>query len=443
MRRKSRQGDAGQGDAGQGDAGRGDAGRGATPSAPVLPHAHGYRWAMLGGVWLIYFGFGLLSAAMAPLIDPISRDLGLSYTTMGAILGAWPLVYIVAAAPCGAFVDRFGLRWSLFLAALVMTASGGLRAVAFDAVSLFVAVGLFGIGGPLVSIGAPKAIAQWFEGAERGFAMGIYITGPALGNMLALVLANSVLMPLVGGNWRHVLLIYAGFILAAGLAWFLLGSHPVNRVVERAGRHRGSVGAQVSVFLVLLRLPGIRVILAMSIGAFFLHHALGNWLPEMLRSAGMAADAAGLWSAVPTAIGIVGSLTIPRLATPPRRFAILFALSLCAGAGALLLLVSGVPALVVAVVLQGIGRGALITVLILVLIEARGVEARHTGAAVGLFFSAAEIGGVLGPLAIGAASDASGGFGAGIWLLGAVSAALIALLHLHRAIERRDPAPPA
>ena len=398
---------------------------------------------MLGGVWLIYFGFGLLSAAMAPLIDPISRDLGLSYTTMGAILGAWPLVYIVAAAPCGAFVDRFGLRWSLFLAALVMTASGGLRAVAFDAVSLFVAVGLFGIGGPLVSIGAPKAIAQWFEGAERGFAMGIYITGPALGNMLALVLANSVLMPLVGGNWRHVLLIYAGFILAAGLAWFLLGSHPVNRVVERAGRHRGSVGAQVSVFLVLLRLPGIRVILAMSIGAFFLHHALGNWLPEMLRSAGMAADAAGLWSAVPTAIGIVGSLTIPRLATPPRRFAILFALSLCAGAGALMLLVSGVQALVAAVVLQGIGRGALITVLILVLIETRGVEARHTGAAVGLFFSAAEIGGVLGPLAIGAASDASGGFGAGIWLLGAVSAALIALLYLHRAIERRNPAPPA
>ena len=50
---------------------------------------------MLGGVWLIYFGFGLLSLAMAPLVDPISRDLGLSYTTMGAILGAWPLVYIV------------------------------------------------------------------------------------------------------------------------------------------------------------------------------------------------------------------------------------------------------------------------------------------------------------------------------------------------------------
>ena len=393
---------------------------------------------MLGGVWLIYFGFGLLSLAMAPLVDPISRDLGLSYTTMGAILGAWPLVYIVAAAPCGAFVDRVGLKWSLFLAALIITASGGLRVVAVDAVSMFVAVGLFGIGGPLVSIGAPKAIAQWFEGAERGFAMGVYITGPFLGHILALALTNSVLMPFLDGNWREVLLIYSGFILATGIVWFLLGSHPINRVVERAGLRRETIGGQMAVFAALLRQRSIQVILAMSIGAFFLHHAIANWLPEMLRTGGMAPDEAGIWSALPTAVGIVGALLIPRLATPPRRFAILIALALCTGAGALLLLATGVPALVVALALQGIGRGTLIAVLILVLMETRGVDPRNTGAAVGLFFSAAEIGGVLGPLVIGAMSDVTGGFDAGLWLLGAVSVALVGLLYLHRGIERRD-----
>ncbi len=393
---------------------------------------------MLGGVWLIYFGFGLLSLAMAPLVDPISRDLGLSYTTMGAILGAWPLVYIVAAAPCGAFVDRVGLKWSLFLAALIITASGGLRVVAVDALSMFVAVGLFGIGGPLVSIGAPKAIAQWFEGPERGFALGVYITGPFLGHILALVLTNSVLMPLLDGNWRHVLLIYSGLILAAGIAWFLLGSHPINRVVEQAGRRRETIAGQLAVFAALLRLPSIQVILAMSIGAFFLHHALANWLPEMLRTGGMAPDEAGIWSALPTAVGIVGALLIPRLAISSRRFAILIALSLCIGAGSVLLLATGVPALVVAMVLQGIGRGTLIAVLILVLMETRGVDPRNTGAAVGLFFSAAEIGGVLGPLVIGAMWDLTGGFDAGLWLLGAVSLALVGLLYLHRGIERRD-----
>ena len=30
------------------------------------------------------------------------------------------------------------------------------------------------------STGAPKIIAQWFKGSERGLAMGIYITGPVL-----------------------------------------------------------------------------------------------------------------------------------------------------------------------------------------------------------------------------------------------------------------------
>jgi len=392
---------------------------------------------MLGGVWLIYFSFGLLSVAMAPLVAVISRDLNLSYTAMGGILGAWPLIYIVAAAPCGAFIDRVGLKWSLVFAALIMAASGAMRAGAFDGVSLFVAVGLFGIGGPLISIGAPKAIAQWFQGAERGYAMGIYITGPGLGSILALSLTNGVLMPLTDGNWRLVLLIYSGITLATGVIWFGLGAHPVIRAVELAGRTSGSIADQLRVFSGLLRLRNVQIILAMSVGSFFYYHALGNWLPEILRSGGMAAGAAGIWAAVPVAVGILGSLIIPRLATPRRRFAILLGMMICTGAGGLLLLAAGVPALVGAVALQGIARGSLMTVLILVLMEARGVEARHTGAAVGLFFSAAEIGGVLGPLTIGAASDLTGGFAAGIWFLGAISAGLIGLLYVHRAVERR------
>ncbi len=268
--------------------------------------------------------------------------------------------------------------------------------------------------------------------------MGVYITGPFLGHILALALTNSVLMPFLDGDWRLVLLIYSGFILACGIAWFLLGSHPINRVVEQAGLRRETIAGQMAVFGALLRLPNIQVILAMSIGAFFLHHALANWLPEMLRTGGMAPDEAGIWSALPTAVGIAGALMIPRLSTPPRRFAILIALALCTGAGALLLLATGVPALVVAMVLQGIGRGSLIAVLILVLMETRGVDPRNTGAAVGLFFSAAEIGGVLGPLVIGAMWDLTSGFDAGLGLLGAVSVAIVGLLYLHRGIERRD-----
>jgi cyanate permease len=181
----------------------------------------------------------------------------------------------------------------------------------------------------------------------------------------------------------------------------------------------------------------VQIVLAMSVGTFFFYHSLGNWLPEILRSGGMAVGAAGVWAAVPVAVGIAGSLIIPRLATPRWRYPIMFGLILCTGGGALLLLVAGVPALVGAVALQGIARGSLMTVLILLMMDARGLDSRHVGAAVGLFFSAAEIGGVLGPLTIGALFDGTGGFSPGIWLLATVSAVLIGLLYLHRSVERR------
>ena len=52
----------------------------------------------------------------------------------------------------------------------------------------------------------------------------------------------------------------------------------------------------------------------------------------------------------------------------------------------------------------------MITILLLVLVEIKGIRDQDTGTAGGLFFTAAEIGGVLGPLSLGLISDATGGF---------------------------------
>ena len=61
--------------------------------------------------------------SMAPLVTPISKDLEISNSTMGLILGAWPLTYIVAALPAGILLDRFGARSMLFLAAFIIAMS--------------------------------------------------------------------------------------------------------------------------------------------------------------------------------------------------------------------------------------------------------------------------------------------------------------------------------
>ena len=156
---------------------------------------HPYRWVVLFGVWLMYFSFGVSIASMAPLVAEITADLGMSNSGMGRVLGAWQLTYILAALPLGALMDRTGVAIGILFAGCVMALSLALRGVAGSETMLFVAVAVFGLGGPLMSIGAPKLIALWFEGADRGMAMGIYMTGPALGNIAAVTLANPVLLP--------------------------------------------------------------------------------------------------------------------------------------------------------------------------------------------------------------------------------------------------------
>ena len=284
-------------------------------TAGFTPATHPYRWALLGGVWLIYFCFGLTAAALAPLVQPITQELGLNHSAMGAILGAWPLVYIVSAIPCGALLDAAGARRSLLLAALLIGLSGVLRGLAEGPASLFLAVAVFGLGGPLISIGAPKLIGQWFEGGERGFAMGVYVTGPGVGGIVALALTNGAMMGLTGGDWRAVLFAYAGFVLACGGVWWAITAHGAARAVERRAALEPRL-PQLQVFAGLLRLPSVRIVLAMSIGIFFFNHGLNNWLPEMLRSGGMSLEAAGYWASIPTAVGIAGALVIPRLALP-------------------------------------------------------------------------------------------------------------------------------
>lgn len=392
-----------------------------------------YRWAILGGVWLVYFCFGMTTASMAPLVAPISRALGLSHAAMGSVLGAWPLVYIAAAIPCGALLDRIGTKWALLIGALIMMLSVAFRSLANGHLELFLAVALFGLGGPLVSIGAPKLIALWFRGKDRGLAMGIYITGPALGAMVALSATNSLLMPALDNDWRQALRVYGALMLLSGLIWFWIASHPVNREMER--RLRGTAGRSWRVFVDLVKLPTVRLVLLMSVGIFFYNHGLNNWLPEILRHGGMEPARAGFWASIPTAVSVFAALTIPRLAIAQRRLWILVALFAGAAAAAVLLHGMNEPFLAIALVLQGLARGAMMTISVMILLEGPEVGARNAGAAGGLFFSAAEVGGVLGPLAIGFVSDLSGGFQFSLHMLSGVMVVLILItLRLHRLI---------
>jgi len=365
---------------------------------------------MLFGVWLVYTSFGMAVYSTAPLVEPIARDLGLTLSAMGIVMGTWQLVYVGMAIPAGALLDRIGVRSGLLIAAAVITISVLIRSAANGFLVLLFAIALFGIGGPLVSVGAPKLIASWFEGRDRGIAIGIYSTGPSIGTVLALSLTNSVVMPLMDFSWRRTLLVYAAIAAIAGVLWLAISSRPAARLHDPASVGRGSLKQQFEIFSNLLRLAPVRIVLLLAVGIFVFNHALNNWLPEILKAGGMDAASAGYWASVPSLVGAMAALTLPRFATGSRRIPMLLMTVLFAAAATVLIAYTQGTLLGLGLILQGIARGSMIPIAMFVLMETRGVDAGVMGAAGGLFFASAEIGGVAGPTLTGVLADATGGF---------------------------------
>ncbi len=386
------------------------------------------RWLLLVGVWGLYASFGLVASCLAPLVSLVERDLGISHAAMGSVLGAWQLVYMFAAIPCGLVLDRLGSRFALSIGITLIALSALARSVSHDFTTLLLSVMAFGLGAPLISTGAPKIVTEWFEGSSRGLAMGIYATGPAIGGALALTLTHSWLMPWLG-DWRELMRVWAGVAAASGIVWLVVTSRSKFREAEE--RRWGTAALpQLSAMRELGALPDVRILLAMAAGTFMISHGVGSWLPALLHARGLTTVEAGYWSAIPTAIGIGSALLIPRLAIPPRRQRILFALVATSGLSTLFLQLDARPSLLAGLLLQGAAATVLTPILILTLLELPGVGERRAGTASGLFFSAAQIGGVLGPMGVGALYDLSGGFGLG--LAGLMVAAIGVLVGIGR-----------
>jgi MFS transporter, CP family, cyanate transporter len=385
---------------------------------------------ILFGVWSCYAAFGLTATSLAPLVPLIEGDLSISHTAMGSIMGAWQLTYIAFAIPGGILLDKIGSRFALSTGVLIIACSAMLRGLSEDFFSMLFAVMLFGVGGPIVSAGAPKIITRWFQGSDRGLAMGIYMTGPAVGGVVSLTLTHSVLLPLLG-SWQNLMFLNASIALLVAMLWFVIASRPSMRSAEALTR--SSLEKQPLLIGTLLKQPAVQLVLIMSVGVFLVNHGLNNWLPSILQTSGMTLIEAGYWAAIPTVIGILGSLTIPRFATPGRRFEILLGLSLAAAIATILLQFTNPALQTTGLILQGIARSSLMTVLILTLVELPGIGDKYAGMASGLFFSAAEVGGVMGPIALGVLYDVSGNFSFALTLLTVISVGLaLATLRLKR-----------
>ena len=383
------------------------------------PYNSRYRWVMLILLWLLYLCFGIVSRAIFPLVTPILNDLRITYSQMGFILGSWQLTYIVVALVAGSIMDRWGVRKSLFAGALILGLSSSLRYFTNNFAALLAAVALFGVGGPMISIGGPKTISSWFRGPSRGTAIGLYTSGNWIGGLFALALTNSLVMPLVGNEWKKVFLGYGLITFFVALLWLLSA--------RESGSGESSGLTIIDVFRNLGNLHNVRLVLAMGLLAFSISHGFSSWLPKILEISGMSGSQAGFAASLTIAAGIPSILILPSVVPTRYRGRAIAMLSILTAVNIVLVMqISGV-ALLIGLTVLGFISAPFMPLLLLILMDSPGVETRHMGSAGGMFYCVAEIGGFAGPFFMGVLVDLTGTFMAGALFLASLCIAIAAL----------------
>jgi MFS family permease len=259
--------------------------------------------------------------ALAPLVEPVKADLGVSDAQMSLLIGAsFALFYTIIGLFAGHLVDRFNRR-NLILGGLVIwTTMTFCSAFAPSYGWLFLFRSGVGVGEAVLSPAIYSILRDIFPSDRRSLAFGINNLGSPLGNALGLfaighlssaAAAGALLgLPVLGGlaPWRIVL----GLIGLSGLpfALLLLTLREPDRpaVTKDRDSDEGSVAAVWAHFRREQRAYLLLFASTALFGTGF--YGLTAWMPSALVRAwgwpiGAVAPRLGLLQAIMAPIGLV------------------------------------------------------------------------------------------------------------------------------------------
>ena len=351
---------------------------------------------MLLLIWSVYSCFGIVSGSLAPISPLLIKDLNLTYTHMGIILGFWQFIYIFTAMPTGNIIDKWQLKQSITIGIIVMLASMILRGLSINFISLLLSVGLFSFGGPIASSGSPKLVATWFKEKDRGKASGIYATGPVIGNAIAFASAPIIAINIFD-NWRGISIIY-GIILVVVLSiWLLFAKNKPNNKPE--------ISIQKVSYRELIKINTVKIIMFLSIIFFFISHSLSAWAPSILIDKNFSITNAGYITSISTIISLISLIFITSVFKKgKRKNAIIYILLISSVASLGIAFFSGFK-LIFSIFLIFSVKRSLMPLSTLILMEHKDIGPQKIGTAAGMFFASAEIGGFSGPFIIGFLRD--------------------------------------
>lgn len=384
------------------------------PVPPPVPQEPPYAWVV---VWACFGSLALIfgvSYSFAAFFASFAAEFAAQRADVALVFGLCGLIYFVLGVGGGMLADRFGPR-AVCMAGMVFIAAGLLGtslAQSMSTVYLCYGVGI-GIGIALVYTPSIACVQPWFT-RRRGLAAGIASAGIGAGTLVVPLLASGAIAWL---QWRDALRLMALAVLVLGL-----GCAALMRRAPAAQATHG--GANLPPGHTLREALHSRKFWWLYLGAVLA--APSMFVPFAHVSA--AARDAGIDAA--QAVGLVGLIGIGSLI---GRFAIgaladrlgrSLTLALMQGAmGASYLLWAGAasyPLFALFALCFGLSYGGIVSLLPALCMDYFG--ARAVASIIGMLYSGAALGNLLGPVLAGLVFDHTGSYGLVIWACLALSA---------------------
>ena len=388
----------------------------------------GRRWMILAVLFAARAATGFQFQSIGSTANLLMRDLGINYSEIGMLLGAYLLPGIVVAFPAGLLGQRFREK-KLGLAGLAMMAISGAALSWSDGfAAALVARTIGGVGATIVVLVATKLIVDWFDSREIVLAMSLLQMSWPFGAMLALPIQAAIVQRL---GWPAVMLSGAVCATVVLLAFTFVSER--EQPIQPAASDRAGLP-----FAVLLPVTIAGVIwggMNLACILFF------SYAPLLIVAQGSTPTVAASLTSLAIWLTILaipsGGYLVHRSGRP---IAAIIACALLA-AGALVLFVDGVfPT--ASCLLFGIAVGPLSGAILSLPSRVLGPQQRAVG--LGVFYTCFYVLMAVGPLVVGHLQDVWGspavGLVAGAVLLAAIAPLCLGFIFLSRP---RRPATPS
>ncbi|HTB66601.1 MAG TPA: MFS transporter [Steroidobacteraceae bacterium] len=372
----------------------------ANPATLAAP-ADFTRWSYVGLLLACGIGASMQVGKVPPALGFVQRDLHLGLVAGAWVISMFSIVGATLGCLAGSVVDRMGPR---------RAATGGLFCIAMASLGgsfaslpwvLLLSRALEGMAFVMVVVAIPGLLVASASESDRRFVPALWGIYMPTGTAISLATAQPVLHAY---GWRVLWQVDAAVLLLLGVGLLLARAPDV--------RMRGRALLPWRELIRSVWHPG-PLLLGVIFACYTVQYlSVMGFLPTILQTQGMSAQAAGLLSALAVVANAAGNLSVGALLARGARPRLLIAgacvVMMGAAAGIYLPQLPAMLRYLLMVILLGVG--GLIPASIFALVP-RVTQDRHSSATtMGLVVQCSHVGQLAGPPAVAAVAAAAGGF---------------------------------